>query len=111
MHFQTNAQGDLVVDVKVLRQSDIFSEAEHLRDFVAAYMVHNPEKVKTPGYFKTLLNGVKDWKALLAFANAYFDKMNDNDFCRMVSLKPAVRDVRLLKAGRKEVCSWFGFIR
>ncbi len=74
-----------------------------MRDFVAAYMVHNPEKVKTPGYFKTLLNGVKDWKALLAFANAYFDKMNDNDFYWMVSLKPAVRMWRLLKAGRKEV--------
>lgn len=98
LRFQTNAQGDLVVDVKVLRQSDIFGEAEHLRDFVAAYMVHNPEKVKTPGYFKTLLNGVKDWKALLAFANAYFDKMNDNDFLQDGVVKASRQGCEVIKS-------------
>ena len=97
LRFQTNMAGDLVVDVNGLRQSEIFHEAIHLRDFVAAYVAHNPEKVKTPGYFKTLLNGVKDWKALLEYANAYFERINDNAFMEEGAVKASRQGCEIVK--------------
>lgn len=80
LHFPTDAKGNLVVNTDELRRSDILQEAGHIRDFVAAYLVHYPEKVKTPGHFKTMLNGVRDWRGLLEYANDFFEKLNDNDF-------------------------------
>lgn len=80
LHFPTDAKGNLVVNTDELRRSDILQEAGHIRDFVAAYLVHYPEKVKTPGHFKTILNGVRDWRGLLEYANDFFEKLNDNDF-------------------------------
>lgn len=71
LHFPTDAKGNLVVNTDELRRSDILQEAGHIRDFVAAYLVHYPEKVKTPGHFKTMLNGVRDWRGLLEYANDF----------------------------------------
>lgn len=82
LNFPVNENGNLVVDTSSLRQSDIFHEAEHIKDFVAAYMAHYPEKVKTPGHFKTMLNGINTWQELLNYAEDFFEKLNDNEFLK-----------------------------
>ena len=53
LNFAKDANGNLLVDTERLKHSAIFQEAVHLRDFVAAYMAKYPDKVKTPGHFKT----------------------------------------------------------
>lgn len=82
LNFPVNENGNLIVDTTSLRQSDIFHEAEHIKDFVAAYMAHYPEKVKTPGHFKTILNGINTWQDLLNYAEDFFEKLNDNEFLK-----------------------------
>ncbi len=72
LHFAKDNNGNLVVDCDSLRQSEIFRQAVHLRDFVAAYLLQNPDKVKTPGYFNTLLNGARGWDDVINYADSYF---------------------------------------
>ena len=72
LHFAKDNNGNLVVDCNSLRQSEIFRQAVHLRDFVAAYLLQNPDKVKTPGYFNTLLNGARGWDDVINYADSYF---------------------------------------
>ena len=76
LHFQKNSHGDLIVDASQLRHSDLFTQAAHVKDFIAAYMARYPEKVKTAGYFKTLLNKVDDWQGIMTFVDENFDKLN-----------------------------------
>ena len=76
LHFATDTKGDLIVVPEQLRQSELFNQALHIKDFVFAYITNNPDKVKTPGHFKTMLNNAKDWQSLLEFANLYFAKLN-----------------------------------
>ena len=80
LNFALDNAGNMIVNPQALRQSDIFQETAHLKDFVTAYIAHYPEKVKTPGHFKTMLNGVNTWTELLTYANNFFETMNDNDF-------------------------------
>lgn len=82
LQFAVNENEDLIVDTTALRQSDIFQEAVHIKDFVAAYIARYPEKVKTPGHFKTMLNGVNTWQELLNYAENFFEKLNDNEFLK-----------------------------
>ncbi len=76
LHFQKNSHGDLIVDASQLRHSDLFTQAAHVKDFIAAYMASYPEKVKTAGYFKTLLNKVDNWQGIMTFVDENFDKLN-----------------------------------
>ena len=82
LHFPVNENGNLAVDTSLLRQSDIFHEAGHIKDFVASYIAHYPEKVKTPGHFKTMLNGVNSWQELLNYVEDFFEQLNDNEFLK-----------------------------
>ena len=54
-------------------------EAGHIRDFVGAYLNRYPDKVKTPGHFKTLLNGINNWGGLVEYADNFFEHLNDGD--------------------------------
>jgi len=82
LQFSINENKNLVVDVEKFRESDLLQEAIHIRDFVAVYLANNPEKVNTPGYFKTLLNGVNNWQELVGYANRYFDSLNNSEFMK-----------------------------
>ena len=77
LHFKSDAHGDLLVNTGELCRSPLFENARHVVDFVAAYIARYPQKVKTPGYFKTLLNQAKNWQELLEFVDENFDKIND----------------------------------
>ena len=87
LQFGFNERGNLFVDIERLRTSDLLQEAMHIKDFVAVFVANNPDKVKTPGYFKTLLNGVSDWQGLLNYANKYFDSLNNNEFMEAGPIK------------------------
>ena len=54
----------------------MFTQAAHVKDFIAAYMARYPEKVKTAGYFKTLLNKVDNWQGIMTFVDEDFDKLS-----------------------------------
>lgn len=95
--FPQDADGNLVVDPQKLRNADIFQEAGHIRDFVAAYLNRYPEKVKTPGHFKTMLNGVTDWAGLLNYANDFFERLNDNDFLEEGPVKASRQGTEVIK--------------
>lgn len=97
LDFSKDAEGNLVVDPQKLRNADIFQEAGHIRDFVAAYLNCYPEKVKTPGHFKTMLNGVTDWAGLLNYANDFFEKLNDNDFLEEGLVKASRQGTEVIK--------------
>ena len=87
LNFPTDTNGDLVVNPEKLRSSDIFQEAGHIRDFVTTYLAYHSDKVKTPGHFKTMLNGVKDWAALIAYADNFFENLNDSDYLAEGAIK------------------------
>lgn len=78
LSFPLNQAGNLVVDTGKLRHSELFTQAHHVIDFVAAYIARYPKKVKTPGYFKTLLSRSHNWAELLNFVNENFDKLDDS---------------------------------
>ena len=87
LQFGFDERGNLFVDIEKFRTSDLLQEAIHIKDFVAVFVTNNPDKVKTPGYFKTLLNGVSDWQGLLNYANKYFDSLNNNEFMEAGPIK------------------------
>ena len=78
LNFAKDINNNLIVDPEKLRHSEMFQQALHLRDFVAAYMAKYPDKVKTPGHFKTMLNGVNDWNELLQYVDLFFERLNDD---------------------------------
>lgn len=96
LNFPANNNGDLIVDTDTLRHSEIFQEAGHLKDFVAAYIAHNPEKVKTPGHFKTMLNGIGTWQELLNYAENFFETLNDNEFLEEGPIKASRRGTEVI---------------
>lgn len=102
LDFPKDAEGNLVVDPQKLRSADIFQEAGHIRDFVAAYLNHYPEKVKTPGHFKTMLNGVTDWAGLLNYVNDFFEKLNDNDFLEEGPVKASRQGTEVVRVFREQ---------
>ena len=42
LHFATDTKGDLIVIPEQLRQSELFNQAIHIKDFVFAYITNNP---------------------------------------------------------------------
>ena len=80
LNFPIDKNGDLIVDIERLRNSNIFQQCNHIRDFVATYITHNPTKVKTPGHFNTMLNNVSNWQDLMDYVDNYFENIKDTDF-------------------------------
>mgnify|MGYP000009211541 FL=1 len=97
LNFAKDANGNLLVDTERLKHSAIFQEAVHLRDFVAAYMAKYPDKVKTPGHFKTLLNNVKDWRGVLEYADAFFARLNDDAHLTDDMIKASRQGVEVIR--------------
>lgn len=97
LNFAKDANGNLLVDTERLKHSAIFQEAVHLRDFVAAYMAKYPDKVKTPGHFKTLLNNVKDWRGVLDYADAFFARLNDDAHLTDDMIKASRQGVEVIR--------------
>ena len=79
LRFHQDNRGDLIVDAARLRASEIMQEAGHIRDFVGVYLNRYPDRVKTPGHFKTLLNGINNWGGLVEYADNFFEHLNDGD--------------------------------
>ena len=96
LHFPTNDNGDMIVNPEQLRHSEIYEQALHIKDFVAAYIMRYPEKVKTAGHFKTLLNGVDNWQDLLTFVNDNFDKLNDTTELLPDNVKNSRKDTEVV---------------
>lgn len=96
LHFPINDNGDIIVPPEQLRHSEIYEQAQHIKDFVAAYIARYPEKVKTAGYFKTLLNGVDNWQDLLTFVNDNFDKLNDKTELLPDNVKNSRKDTEVV---------------
>ena len=96
LHFPTNDNGDIIVPPEQLRHSEIYEQAQHIKDFVAAYIARYPEKVKTAGHFKTLLNGIYNWQGLLTFVNDNFDKLNDNTELLPDNVKNSRKDTEVV---------------
>lgn len=66
--------GSVTVDIQALRNSALFRQAAHVKDFVDAYIITHPDKVTSPGYFITLLGKEKNWKKLYEKAEDFFEK-------------------------------------
>lgn len=97
LHFPLDANGDLVINPSELRSSNIIQEAGHIRDFVATYLGQYPNKVKTPGHFKTMLNGVKNWSGLLAYVDNYFENLNDSDYLEEGPIKASRQGAEVIQ--------------
>lgn len=98
LHFPINDNGDIIVFPEQLRHSEIYEQAQHIKDFVAAYIARYPEKVKTAGHFKTLLNGIDNWQDLLTFVNDNFDKLNDTTELFPDNVKNSRKDIEVVLA-------------
>ena len=96
LHFPTNDNGDMIVNPEQLRHSELYEQALHIKDFVAAYIARYPEKVKTAGHFKTLLNDIDNWQDLLAFVNDNFDKLNDTTELLPDNVKNSRKDTEVV---------------
>ncbi len=96
LHFPTDDNGDLIVNPEQLRHSEIYEQAQHIKDFVAAYIARYPEKVKTAGHFKTLLNSIDNWQNLLAFVNDNFDKLKDTTELLPDNIKNSRKDTEVV---------------
>lgn len=97
LNFPINNNGNLVVNTDTLRHSEIFQEAGHIKDFVAAYIARNPEKVKTPGHFKTILNGITNWEELLDYADNFFETLNDSELLEEGPIKASRLGTEVIK--------------
>lgn len=97
LNFRKNAEGNLVVDPEVLENSEFFQEAVHLRDFIAAYMLKYPDKVKTPGHFKTLLNGVNDWRGVLDYADNFFNRLSEGETLSANDIEASRQGVEVIR--------------
>ena len=102
LHFPINDNGDIIVPPEQLRHSEIYEQAQHIKDFVAAYIARYPEKVKTAGHFKTLLNGIDNWQDLLTFVNDNFDKLNDTTELFPDNVKNSRKDTEVVLAFPQE---------
>ncbi len=102
LHFPINDNGDIIVFPEQLRHSEIYEQAQHIKDFVAAYIARYPEKVKTAGHFKTLLNGIDNWQDLLTFVNDNFDKLNDTTELFPDNVKNSRKDTEVVLAFPQE---------
>lgn len=111
LNFAKDANGNLLVDTERLKHSAIFQEAVHLRDFVAAYMAKYPDKVKTPGHFKTLLNNVKDWRGVLEYADAFFARLNDDAHLTDDMIKASRQGVEVIRVFPGKTSSWCVCVR
>lgn len=111
LNFAKDANGNLLVDTERLKHSAIFQEAVHLRDFVAAYMAKYPDKVKTPGHFKTLLNNVKDWRGVLDYADAFFARLNDDAHLTDDMIKASRQGVEVIRVFPGKTSSWCVCVR
>ena len=96
LSFGTNSNGDLIVDTERLRNSNIFQQCNHIRDFVATYITHNPTKVKTPGHFKTMLNNVNNWQGLMDYVDNYFENLDNTDFLEDGPIKASHQGVETI---------------
>lgn len=74
--FAKNDEGDIVVDVAALKDSPLYQDAAHIRDYVSAYLSEYPQKAKGASYFKTLLKNINSWNALQTVADDYFAEYN-----------------------------------
>ena len=73
------SENSIFLDAAKFKNSIFYQEAEHICDFVASYIERYPDKVKTPGYFKTLLGKNAKWNDVYLKAEEYFAKWRNED--------------------------------
>lgn len=87
--FKINDDQSVTVDVDLFRNSTVYQQAEHIKDYVTSYLDHYPNRVQGSRYFVSLHKDATDLNELVAVADDYFDEIN---------LKNAADGEKLLKS-------------
>lgn len=77
--FKLNDDQSVTVDVELFRNSEVYQQAQHIKDYVSSYIEHYPHRVQGSRYFVGLHKNATDLENLTAIADEYFDKINEKN--------------------------------
>lgn len=95
---QLNGMAEL--NIEAFKNSDFYQQAVHVCDYVTAYILQNPTKVDSPGFFKTLLPSGAGWPEVVGQAEAYFEEQRQKearDPAKQDNIKASREGVQVIK--------------
>lgn len=74
--YSLNSDGSVTLNIEFFRNSDLYQQAQHIRDYISSYIENHEERVKGERYFIGLHKNIADFAELVAAADDYFEKLN-----------------------------------
>lgn len=74
--YHINEDQSVTVNVEQFRNSALYQQAQHLKDYVSSYIEHYPARVRGSRYFVGLHKDAADMEDLIVIADDYFDMIN-----------------------------------
>ncbi|MBQ8482132.1 MAG: PcfJ domain-containing protein [Alphaproteobacteria bacterium] len=76
---ELNDDGSVIVNPKAFKDSRLYQDAAHIKDYVTSYFENYPERIKGTRYFIGLHRKATTLPDLLSNINGYFEKLNSPD--------------------------------
>lgn len=77
--YHLNNDGTITLDVDFFRNSVLYQQSAHLKDYVASYIRTYPHRINGSRYFVGLHKKLLDFDDVLNAADEYFDELNQNN--------------------------------
>jgi len=74
-----NNDGSITVNPQAFKDSRLYQDASHIKDYVSSYFENYPERIKGTRYFIGLHRKAPNLSDLLTDINSYFEKLNSPD--------------------------------
>ena len=92
-----NPDGSISVNPQNFKDSHIYNDAAHIKDYIASYFENYPERIKGTRYFVGLHRKSPTLTDLLNNINAYFEKLNSPSEKEINNIKKSHTGIEVIK--------------
>ena len=92
-----NDDGSVTVNSQAFKDSRLYQDAAHIKDYVSSYFENYPERIKGTRYFIGLHRKAPTLSDLLSDINAYFEKLNSPSEKESNNIKKSHIGIEIIK--------------
>ena len=97
--FPKDENGNIFFSAETFRQSGLHPEAQHLKDYISAYIIQNPQKVLNEYYFNKLFGKHSNWLEIQKQIDKFFLEQNKalKNKSRAEIIAESHKDIEIIK--------------
>lgn len=95
--YHPNNDGTVTLNVEFFRNSVLYQQSAHLKDYIASYIRQYPHRINGSRYFVGLHKKLPEFDDVLEMADEYFDELNQNNEKTAENLQKSRRGIEVIE--------------